>query len=304
MDVRKTSRGERHPAHWTPVTRGAIRRVKTEDVLLAESRAWASVLPAYACFTHLSAARLWGLWLPPLPERTPVVVQLPPGTTKPERPGLRSIRSEAIDSPCVRRGVRFAGVTDVLLSLCRDLEDLDALVALDSALHLGLVDRSHLVDQARQRRRGAPRLSRILRHADGRSESAWETLMREFHRTVGAAVTPQHEVRDADGVFIARGDLWLDGTRVLHEYDGAHHLDVTRQRDDLRRARRLMAAGWARRGYSAQDLTHRAVGVLRDVDQSLGRDHDPSRVRGWHDLLRGSAFTRPGQLSLARRLGV
>lgn len=302
MDARSISRGERRPAAWTSVTRGAIRRIDAPDVHLAELSAWAHALPAYAAFTHLSAARLLGLWLPPLPQPIPVLVQLPARATRPERPGLRTIRTEALGAPAEMYGLQVAHITDVLLALCRDLSDLDALVAVDSALHLGLVDRRQLLEACSHRRRGVVRLRRVLDLADARSESPWETLMREFHRSVGAAVTPQYEVRNTDGLFVARGDLRLDGVQVLHEYDGSHHLGVERQRDDLRRARRLLAAGWNRRGYTAHDLTHRAVGVLHDIDQSLGRTHDPSRVRGWHDALRKSGFTAAGRTALATRL--
>lgn len=286
------------------MTRGAIRRIESEDSFVAELRAWACVLPTYAPFTHVTAARLWGLWLPPLPQDVPVVVQVPPGATKPERPGLRTIRSEAFGPPTELHGLSVAGLPDVLLSLCRDLSDLDVLVVVDSALHLGLVDRERLLEVCGRRRRGVVRLRRVVGLSDARSESPWETLLRELHRQVGARVTPQYEIRGAHGEFVARGDLRLDGVQVLHEYDGSHHLDVDRQRDDLRRVRRLLAAGWDRRGYTAQDLTHRAAGVLRDIDQSLGRRHDPSRIRGWHDQLRDSAFSVAGRTALAKRLGI
>lgn len=304
MDARSTARGERRPAAWRSVTRGAIRRSEVDDVFTAELRAWACVLPPYASFTHVTAARLLGLWLPPLPAVIPVFVQLPAGSTKPDRPGLRPIRSEEA-GPAIRvADLHVAGICDVLLALCRDLSELDALVAVDSALHLGLVDEHQLLEACRQRRRGVVRLRRVVKLADARSESPWETLLREFHRSVGAAVTPQYEVRDADGLFVARGDLRLDGLSVLHEYDGSHHLGVDRQRHDLRRARRLLAAGWDRRGYTSQDLVHRAASLLRDIDQSLGRPHDPSRIRPWHDALRSSGFSVAGRSALAPRLGL
>lgn len=301
MDVRTTHRGERRGVAWVPVTRGAVRRADAVDSFSAELRAWASRLPEGAAFTHLTGAKAWGLWLPSLPVPLPVTVQVP-GSAKPERPGLRVIRSEPVQPPVVHRGIPLVGVVDVLLTLCRDLTDLDALVAVDSALHLRLVDLSQLKEASRVRRRGAPRLRRVIRVADGRSESAWETVLREFHRLMGVAVTPQFEVRTDDGGFVARGDLRLDGFAVLHEYDGHHHLEVERQRTDLRRQRRLVEAGWVRRGYTSSDLHGRATGVLRDIDLTLGRSHDPARVRSWHDQVRASALTDSGRAALGRRL--
>lgn len=303
MDVRTTSRGQRRGAAWTPVTPGAHRLTAATDPWAAELRAWASVLPAGTVFTHLTAAQVLGLWLPPLPSRLSVVVQVPPGGARPQRRGLRAIRTLPLTAPTSCRGVPLAGVADVLLALCHDLDDLDAVIAVDSALHSNLVDRRTLEEVAGRRRRGAPRLRRVLARADSRSESAWETVLRELHRIADAPVTPQFVVRDSAGAFVARGDLRLDGVEVLHEYDGHHHLEVGRQRSDLRRLRRLTEVGWDRRGYTSDDLLHRAVTVLRDVDLSLGRTHEPARVKAWHQLLRTSALTASGRARLAARLG-
>lgn len=286
-----------------PVTRGAHRLRTASDPFAAELRAWATVLPEGAVFTHHTAARLLGWWLPPLSPNLPVVVQVPPHGPRPVRPGLRAVRSELAAPPTLHRGVPMAGAADVLLALSRDLSDLDVLLAVDCALASAHIDHASLREVAGQRRRGAPRLRRVLDRADGRSESAWETVLREFHRMVDVPVTPQFEVRDRLGRFVARGDLRLDGVRVLHEYDGHHHLEVERQRADLRRQRRLLEAGWDRRGYTSDDLLHRAVTVLRDADLSLGRTHDPARVKPWHEVLRTSALTTAGRARLSARFG-
>lgn len=65
---------------------------------------------------------------------------------------------------------------------------------------------------------------------------------------------------------------------------------------------RLADTAWRRRGYTAQDVLHQAVTILRDADRAFGREHDPSRVRGWHDLLRRSPFTPAGTQLLRQRL--
>ena len=189
-----------------------------------------------------------------------------------------------------------------VLTLSRDLAELDVLVLVDSALQLGLVSLEQLREVASGRRRGAPVLRRVLDRADGRSESPWETLLRALHVALEVPVEPQHVVHDEHGTFVARGDLRLHRTRTLHEYDGGDHLTPDQQRRDLRRARHLERAGWVRRGYTSQDVLHRAVTVLRDADASTGRPHDPSRVRAWHDQLRPSCFTAAGRSRLAARL--
>jgi hypothetical protein len=146
-------------------------------------------------------------------------------------------------------------------------------------------------------------LRRALALADGRSESPWETLLRLFHLVCGIDVQPQYEVFDDDGRFVARGDLWLVGTTMLHEYDGGDHLKKPRQRKDLKRARRIGNADWERRGFTSEDLLHQAVGILREADATVGRAHDPTRVRAWNELLRASLFTPAGMARFCARVG-
>jgi hypothetical protein len=205
------------------------------------------VLPTSARFTQLTAARLYGWWVPPFPPALPLQVVIDRSQTRPCRPGLRLIRQTDLAQPRLYDGVRLDPPAETLLACARDLSELD-LVACD------------------------------------------------------IVVEPQHEVYDDAGGFLARGDLWLVGTRVLHEYDGGHHLEKRTQRSDLRRARTLGNSGWSRRGYTDREVLHQPLTILRDADLSLGRPHDPTRIRAWIRLLRESLFTPSGTTRLCRRL--
>ena len=90
--------------------------------------------------------------------------------------------------------------------------------------------------------------------ADGRSESAGETVLRLFHRSRWRSrSTPQVELFDADGDFVARADLLVNGTKYVHEYDGAVHTsDKEQHRTDLRRERGWAGIGVRPRGYTAR----------------------------------------------------
>ena len=128
-------------------------------------------------------------------------------------------------------------------------------------------------------------------------------MLRLLHGELGVEVEPQRVLTDEFGGFVARGDLWLVGTRTFHEYDGAEHRNRPRHRHDLRRERAIGHQEWTRRGYTSVEVVHQAITILRDCDTTLGRRHDPSRVRGWHELLRESCFTTAGRARLAARLG-
>jgi very-short-patch-repair endonuclease len=138
----------------------------------------------------------------------------------------------------------------------------------------------------------------------GQAESIFEGMLRMLHVVSGIEVVPQYVVRTEDGAFVARGDLLLAGTRTLHELDGGHHRSATQHGADLRRDRRLLEAGYERRGYTSSDVLTRAIGILRDADRTLGRVHDPARIHAWYALLQQSLFTPSGQARLARRLGL
>jgi len=303
LEIRLTSRGKRAGGAWVQVTRGAYRRFDTHDPVLDELRAWQAVLSPTAQLTHLSAARVRRWWLPPLPDDLPVFVAVR-GASRPQRPGLVVSRHQTLADPDIVDGLRLAPAEETLLACARHLGPLDLTVLLDSALRSGDCDMDVLLQLADSGRRGSLGLTAALAWSDPRSESAWETLLRILHRVCDIEVEPQHAVTDADGGFLGRGDLWLVGTTTLHEYDGGHHLERRRQRSDLKRVRRLGNGDWQRRGFTADDVLHQATSILRDADLSLGRPHDPRRIRSWHDVLRRSLFTPAGTAWVRQQLGL
>lgn len=291
--------GRARSKRWTRVSRGLHRSAGADDLA-----AWQLALPPGGRFTHLTAAAALGWRVPPLPTGLPVVAAVD-GTSsrRPERPGLRLLRSDPLGPPRTHARLRVDAPEDVLLTCARDLSILDLVVLVDGALHRGDVELATLVEVSRARRRGNRNLRAALALADGRSESAWESVLRLLHHTCDAAVEPQHEIRTPDGGFVARADLLLLGTASIHEYDGGVHLERAQQQADLRRARRLADAGWTRRGYTSHDLLRQPIGVLRDIDTALGRPHEPARVRSWYLMLRDSMVTTAGRRRILERMG-
>jgi len=130
---------------------------------------------------------------------------------------------------------------------------------------------------------------------DARSESAWESIMRVLHQAAEIPVTPQQEIFDERGRFVARVDLRIDGTRRIHEYDGAGHRDADVHEHDLERDRALIAGDWERHGFTSKHLRRDAAAIIADLDRLLGRTWSPRRLTAWQRLLDHSLLGRAGR---------
>ena len=239
-----------------------------------------------------------------MPAGLPVFVSLGQRDPRPLRAGIRTIRLARACRVEVVDGVRLAPAYEILLACAQDLGLVDLVLLVDAAAYAGDIDLSDLrvaVTTSLRGRRGVAPLRRALDLTDDRSESPWETLLRLLHVVCGIEVEPQYALADDNGS-VARADLWLVGTRSLHEYDGEVHLPRKAQQRDLRRLRRITGTEWVRRGYTSDDVLTRAVTILRDADAAVGREHRPELVRVWHDLLRQSLFTPAGTASFLARL--
>ena len=200
--------GRPRSKHWTRVSRGLYRSDGASDL-----SAWQLALPPSGRFTHLTAAAALGWWVPTLPTGLPVVAAVDANSTqRPERPGLRLLRTDPLGQPRTHARLRVDAPEDVLLACARDLSILDLAVLVDGALHGGHVGFDRLLEASRARRRGNRTLRSALALADSRSESPWESVLRLLHHTLDAHVEPQREIWTPDSELVARADLWLVGT--------------------------------------------------------------------------------------------
>jgi hypothetical protein len=296
-------RGEIRRSGYRRVSHGLYRPLpaveRTSDSVL-DLVAWRLVLPDDAVFTHVTAARLLGWWLPQLPEPVPVFAATA-ADRHPRRAGVTCSRLQRSSPPLQVEGLPVDAPGEVLLRASRDLALLDVAPMMDSALRLSEDAASQVDELCRTRRPGVKRLRVAYALADARSESAWETLLRLFHVSIGVEVEPQHVVLDGEGRFVARSDLRLTGTNQLAEYDGGHHLSVAQQQEDLRRARRIAETPYIRRGYTADDLVNRPLAMLQEIDRALGRAHQPGRLTTWRHWLRESTYSVEGRRRLQNR---
>ncbi len=223
------------------------------------------------------------------------------GEAIPYRPGLLLTRHPVPPPAVLVDGVRLTTAGETLLAAARDLGLLDLVLMGDSALRLGQCTTAELWRVAEQRRRGVRRLRTVIPLLDRRSESPWESVMRVLHQAADLDVVPQHEILDQRGRFVARADLWIRGTRRLHEYDGGVHREKDTHVADLARDRRLIEAGWQRCGYTASTLLRDGGSIIASADRVLGRPWDPSRLHRWNGLVADSLFGPVGRARVKER---
>jgi hypothetical protein len=105
-----------------------------------------------------------------------------------------------------------------------------------------------------------------------------------------------------DGIFVARADLHLVGTRRFPECDGGRHREKERHDSDLRREKRMSRSEHERYGYTTSEISTNPAMIIRDAENARGWPHDPRRVRRWWRHAKTSTLTGFGRSLLAARL--
>jgi hypothetical protein len=208
-------------------------------------------LPASAAFSGKTAAWLHGLDIAPC-EPIETITQLDAGEV------------------VVRRGFRTTSLTRTLFDLSRRLRLVEAVVVADMALHAGLIRKSGLSSwvDSRKGTQGVRAARRVLELAEAGSESPMETRLRML-LVLNGLPRPEVQVniRDDDGVFLGRPDLYYPEHRLGLEYDGEfHRLSLV---EDNRRQNRLLAAGIRLLRFSASDVLRHPDSVVAQVRDML-----------------------------------
>lgn len=291
----------RNTALVQPVDGVSIGRDEAGD-LETVCRAILPVLPADSVFTHIASGRLRGWWLPYLPE-APLVA-----CTRGEAPHLdrRGVYVRRCEIPKGHRtsvhAIPVASAEWTIIEMAEHLSLIDLVIAIDCALHRGETSVDSIRATMRKGRRGVPVLRRALDLCDGRSESPWESALRLLFVLSGIPVDPQVEIRDVNGVFVARVDLLVRGTKRIAEYDGGGHRDRDQHRDDLRREKECARLGFERFGYTEIEIRKNPLLIIRDAEQALGLQPRPSRLKFWDHEFEASSLSLSGRHALVRRL--
>jgi very-short-patch-repair endonuclease len=155
----------------------------------------------------------------------------------------------------VRKGFRTTSALRTICDLGSHRDARESVVAVDMALHAGLVQLSQLTSHVliHAGDKGIKRLRRAVRLANARSESPMETRLR-MQLVMARLPCPsvQADICDASGHFVGRADLYYPDRRLVIEYDGENHKE--RLVADLRRQNALVNAGYHLLRFTAADL--------------------------------------------------
>jgi Protein of unknown function (DUF559) len=249
-----------------------------EFELRALARALSAATPG-AWISHLTAAVLLGLWLPPWLCGSSELHLSKPKTLPPvRRHGVVGHTVLAFDDEVmVRDGIRISTPARTWLDLARILP-LHDLVTLGDQLvrhpYAELEDRAEpwtTLPQLQVLLRRHPKLKGIVnaREAAGLiragADSAPETLLR---LALVAAGLPEPELQlriVPEDPRSPAADLGYRARRVAIQYDGGHHLTREQQSRDNRRDEVFNAAGWRYFKFNADDLAEDFRAAVRRV---------------------------------------
>jgi hypothetical protein len=181
-------------------------------------------LPSRAAFSGRTAAWLHGLDFAPC---DPVEVTIPKGGGSSRFTGV-SVRQALLPAGDLdlRRGLPTTSALRMVFDLGSRPPLVEAVVAVDMALHAGLVDLADLREWAVEhaRSRGIRQFRSVVELAEPATESPIESRLRML-LILGRLPRPEVQVSllDDNGRFLGRADLLYPTHRLILEYDGGTH---------------------------------------------------------------------------------
>ncbi|KAB1647083.1 MULTISPECIES: hypothetical protein [unclassified Pseudoclavibacter] len=233
---------------------------RQHELIRTLAHAYSYLLTPDQCFSHSTAALLFGLPLPRLSHHDIHLATTHPG----RRPRVKGVRGHLL-TPGTQRIVRewmpLVNVADTWASLADSLGLFDLVAAADAAVRIDrrpwpvrrtlqrpplttLTELRHAVD--RYHRAGAHTLRRALTHVREDSWSRPESWVRLILVQAGLPEPALNkDLFDDTGAWIACVDGAYERFRVCYEYEGGHHFaDRKRFLRDAERREQLQAAGW------------------------------------------------------------
>lgn len=255
---------------WESIARGWYRWVGLAPGPDLRLLAVTDALPAGGALAGLTAARLLGLDLAQ-PGCVEVVVPHDSGVSRRGDARVRCVQLAPGDV-IWHDGLPVTSPLRTCFDLAGRLPLVEAVVAIDMALHQGLIELCFFRDYIEERSgvAGVVGARRVVDLAEPKAESPMETRLRLLLVRSGLPrPEAQVELHDSRGRFVGRPDLFYREARLGLEYDGENHRD--RLVSDNRRQNALQALGVRLLRYTGADLRERPGAVASEVRQALAR---------------------------------
>jgi hypothetical protein len=269
-----TGTGDRHGVRGRQVRLARncwIGAVEAEE-LASRCAAVLESSPDHSMIGSVTAAQLYGVWLPRLPDQIHVVTATPDrrgrSMTRTKRPQFVTHRYQLIDEDRdVFDGLPITAPARTWRDLASVLELPDLVAAGDSILRGGVSigDLSAVCERTRRAPYGRRAIA-ALGLLDGRSRSRPESHLRV---AVSGDDLPQFQVNEPiyrdEGGWLAEPDLSLPEAKLALEYQGEDHANVMRMRKDLTRGMDLRADRWLALQYGPAEVFRRPWQVRAEV---------------------------------------
>lgn len=171
-------------------------------------------------------------------------------------------------------GMRLTTPARTVVDLARTLSFRDSVVAADSALHRKLTTKDELFAVAAEcaRHTGIGRAAEVIAFADGRAESALESIARVAFKDTGIP-PPDLQVWLGRGAEpIGRVDFYWEEYATIAEVDGGlKYADPERARAQLKRDAALRAQGFEVVHFDWDDITSRPDAAATTLRQAFQR---------------------------------
>lgn len=201
-------------------------------------------------YSHVSAARLWGMHVWNAPEQVHVIQHGRRGENSTGSGVVRHTNKVPVQEvETLDGGIHVTSRERTVLDCARMLPLELAVVIADSALQRGAsLEKMHELADKAAKSRFIKRVRQVLAAVDGRSESAGETRLRLKLRAWNfPKPVLQYQIRTAEGTY--RADFAWPDLKLIFEFDGDikySGFQPTEQAilDERKRETRLMEEGW------------------------------------------------------------
>ncbi|UDY23005.1 DUF559 domain-containing protein [Nocardioides sp. Kera G14] len=234
--------------------------------LIAAAAALAAIgKPGFA--SHSTAARLWGLPIPMLPDEHVTVGAL---KHRRQRPGVRCHHTKGRPRVKLKDGVYVSSPEQTFVEMATLLPLVDLVVVGDHIVKKGLSTLGRLRAYCQKAKGpGATAARAAATYVRNGVESPMETRTRML---IVLAGLPEPEVNQEQLVAGVRRrfDLSWRGVKVIVEYDGRHHIEREQQWvADLRRREEIEADGWTMLVLVSADIYGTPAATLERVATAL-----------------------------------